>query len=118
MLIKTPAGNYVFYKETDSIIIKQKTTESKLAYDGELMETGGTTLFITLVRENGTQLLLDVIGNNESSQFCIFKRIAKREVENLVLNIMEAKNTGVIEMIRPDREEIEREIRELKWYEM
>lgn len=63
-------------------------------------------------------MLLDVIGNNESSQFCIFKRIAKREVENLVLNIMEAKNTGVIEMIRPDREEIEREIRELKWYEM
>lgn len=116
MLIKTPAGNYVFYKETDSIIIKQKTTENKLSYDGELMEMGGTTFFITLVRENGTQLLLDVIGNNESSP--LFKRMAKREVENLVLNIMEAKNTGVIEMIRPDREEIEKEIRELKWYEM
>ena len=118
MLIKTPAGNYVFYKETDSIIIKQKTTENKRTYDGELMEMGETTLFITLVRENGTQLLLDMVGSNKSYQLYIFKRMAKREVENLVLNIVKAKESDVIEMIRPDREEIEREIKELKWWEM
>lgn len=34
-----------FYKETDSIIIKQKTTENKRAYDGELMEMGRNNSF-------------------------------------------------------------------------
>ncbi len=108
MLIKTPTGNYVFYKETDSIVIKKKNIEEM--YDEPIV----TILFIMLVRENGTQLLLDVVGNTQLIQGSTLMRMAEREVENLVLNIVKNKELDVVEMIRPSLKEIEREIRELR----
>ena len=107
MLIKTPTGNYVFYKETDSIVIKKKNIEKM--YDKPTV----TVLFIMLVRENGTQLLLDIVGNTQLIRGSTLKIMAEREVENLVLNIVKNKELDVVEMIRPNWEEIEREIREL-----
>lgn len=112
MLIKTPTGNYVFYKETDSIVIKKKNIEEM--YDEPIV----TILFIMLVRENGTQLLLDVVGNTQLIQGYTLMRMAEREVENLVLNIVKNKELDIVEMIRPSLKEIEREIRELRRYEM
>ncbi|MCI5588016.1 MAG: hypothetical protein MR384_09075 [Lachnospiraceae bacterium] len=112
MLIKTPTGNYVFYKETDSIVIKKKNIEEM--YDEPIV----TILFIMLVRENGTQLLLDVVGNTQLIQGSTLMRMAEREVENLVLNIVKNKELDIVEMIRPSLKEIEREIRELRRYEM
>lgn len=107
MLIKTPKGDYVFYKETDSIVIKKKNIDRM--YDGSTVEV----LFIVLVRENGTQLLLDIVGNNELIEDSTLKRMAEREVENLALNIVKNKDSDVVEMIRPNLKEIKREIREL-----
>ena len=112
MLIKTPTGNYVFYKETDYIVIKKKNIEEM--YDEPIV----TILFIMLVRENGTQLLLDVVGNTQLIQGSTLMRMAEREVENLVLNIVKNKELDIVEMIRPSLKEIEREIRELRRYEM
>lgn len=108
MLIKTPTGNYVFYKETDSIVIKKKNIEKM--YDEPIV----IILFIMLVRENGTQLLLDIVGNTQLIQGSTLMRMAEREVENLVLNIVKNKELDVVEMIRPSLKEIEREIRELR----
>lgn len=107
MLIKTPKGDYVSYKETDSIVIKKKNIDRM--YGEPTVEV----LFITLVRENGTQLLLDMVGNNELIEDSILKRMAEREVENLALNIVKNKGSDVVEMIRPNLKEIKREIREL-----
>lgn len=107
MLIKTPKGDYVSYKETDSIVIKKKNIDRMYG------ESTVEVLFITLVRENGTQLLLDMVGNNELIEDSILKRMAEREVENLALNIVKNKGSDVVEMIRPNLKEIKREIREL-----
>lgn len=107
MLIKTPKGDYVFYKETDSIVIKKKNT--KKMYDEPIV----TIVFIMLVREDGTQLLLDMVGNTQLIPDSTLERMAKREVEDLVLNIVKDKDLDIIEMIRPNLKEIEREIREL-----
>lgn len=107
MLIKTPKGDYVFYKETDSIVIKKKNIEKM--YD----EPRVTILFIMLVRENGTQLLLDIVEDTQLIQDSTLKRMAEREMEDLVLKIVKNKDLGVVEMIRPNLKEIEREIREL-----
>lgn len=50
MLIKTPKGDYVFYKETDSIVIKKKNIENTQGYDEGLMNSKITIVFIMLVR--------------------------------------------------------------------
>lgn len=113
MLIKTPKGDYVFYKETDSIVIKKKNIENKQWYDEGLMNSKTTIVFIILVREDGTQLLLDMVGNTQLIQDSTLKRMAEREVEDLVLKIVKNKDLNVVEMIRPNLKEIEREIREL-----
>ena len=96
----------MFYKETDSIVIKKKNIE-------KMYEPTVTVLFIMLVRENGTQLLLDIVGNTQLIRGSTLEIMAEREVENLVLNIVKNKELDVVEMIRPNWEEIEREIREL-----
>lgn len=114
MLIKTPKGDYVFYKETGSIVIKKKNIEDKQVYDEGLMNSKITIVFIMLVREDGTQLLLDMIGNTQLISDSTLERMAKREVEDLVLNIVKDKDLDIIEMIRPSLKEIEREIRELR----
>lgn len=113
MLIKTPKGDYVFYKETDSIVIKKKNIENKQGYDEGLMNSKITIVFIMLVREDGTQLLLDMVGNTQLIPDSTLERMAKREIEDLVLNIVKDKDLDIIEMIRPSLKEIEREIREL-----
>ena len=48
MLIKTPKGDYVFYKETDSIVIKKKNIENTQGYDEGLMNSKITIVFIML----------------------------------------------------------------------
>jgi hypothetical protein len=113
MLIKTPKGDYVFYKETDSIVIKKKNIENTQGYDEGLMNSKITIVFIMLVREDGTQLLLDMVGNTQLIPDSTLEIMAKREIEDLVLNIVKDKDLDIIEMIRPSLKEIEREIREL-----
>lgn len=58
--------------------------------------------------------MLDMVGNTQLIPDSTLERMAKREVEDLVLNIVKDKDLDIIEMIRPSLKEIEREIRELR----
>lgn len=57
--------------------------------------------------------MLDMVGNTQLIPDSTLERMAKREIEDLVLNIVKDKDLDIIEMIRPSLKEIEREIREL-----
>ena len=57
--------------------------------------------------------MLDMVGNTQLIPDSTLEIMAKREIEDLVLNIVKDKDLDIIEMIRPSLKEIEREIREL-----